>query len=105
MRRLTTRREAIALTLPETGKTVYYAARPEWDGAWYTADINRAKVYRHPAQAAEVIRCHDWTDLNSRVIDPRNVPGYVDKPSAAARRRAKASAWVKRALGNMRGGS
>ena len=78
------RREAIEIQID--GQARYVAAKLEPDGAWYTADINRAKVWRHPGMAAQWMFQH--SGVTGRIVDPRGVAGYVDKPSAAARRHA-----------------
>jgi len=81
------RRETVAFTHPVTGKTVYLAARTQWDGSWYTSDINRAKIRREPGVAAQDLRYLPEVarDMKGRVIDARTVKGYVDKPSRADR--------------------
>jgi hypothetical protein len=85
MRRFMKRREVIALDIG--GKVAYFQPR-RWDGGWYTRDINEAKVFRHPGYASDVIHGFrsSWENFNPRVISPRDVKGYVDKPTAAEKR-------------------
>jgi hypothetical protein len=89
-RRPMSRREVIVLTL-DTGDIVYFAAKVDRFGSWHTPDINRAKVYRHPMYAQSVIsgRRMAWATLNPRIVDPRGIAGYVDKPMAAGRRQTR----------------
>lgn len=80
------RREVIALDID--GKVAYYQPR-RWDAGWYTRDINEAKVFRHPGlarQTIDVTYASQWDTFNPRVIDPRTVAGYIDKPTAAEKR-------------------
>ena len=92
------RREVICLTMPDIAEPVYYAGPKHvptgfsYCGiAWLTKDINRAKVWRHPgqAQAVEFSNRAAWSAFSPRIIDPRTVAGYVDKPSRTARRNEK----------------
>ena len=88
------RREVIALDLPTCpGKVVYLAKKPQWDAAWYTDDINKAKVHRHPGIAVITILSH------ARVLSAWNISGYVDIPSAAVKKRHEREAHVRRMLG------
>jgi len=80
------RREVIALDI---GGSVAYFQPRRWDAGWYTREINEAKVFRHPGLAKQIINVtygSQWAGFNPRVIDPRTVPGYVDKPTRAERR-------------------
>lgn len=97
------RREVIVLTMPGIAEPVYYAG-PKCaptcfsylGAAWLTKDINRAKVWRHPGQAQAVLMGHQMTlaAFEPRIISPRTVAGYVDKPSRTARRNeAQRSRW------------
>lgn len=89
------RREVIALTMPDIAEPVYYAG-PKYAPtcfaycgvSWLTKDINHAKVWRHPQQAQAVVMTKRETlaAFQPRILDPRTVVGYIDKPSRAARR-------------------
>ena len=97
------RREVVALNLPTCpGRVVYLAAKAQWDAAWYTDDINKAKVFRHPGLAKATIDAHETSrveaGLNPRVVSARSVPGYVDRPSAVARRQAREREALDRVL-------
>ena len=85
------RREVIALDNIVPGKVTYFAACLQWDAAWHSPEINRAKVFRHPGLASATIdaRGAAWLFYNPRIVDPRTVAGYKDKPSAAEKRQAK----------------
>lgn len=90
--RLMHRREVIALDLPTLpGKVVYLAKKLRWDAAWYTEDINEAKVFRHPGLSKSYILAmgESWKKLNPRIVDPRKVEGYVDVPTRAAKRQVE----------------
>jgi hypothetical protein len=96
------RREIIVLAMPDIAEPVYYAGRKHvpssfsYQGvSWLTTDINRAKVWRHPEQAAAVLHGQRdaWASFAPRIIDPRTVTGYVDKPSRTARRNEAQRPW------------
>lgn len=89
--RLMQGRDVIAVDLPDSPGEVRYVGKKTRHGAPdYTSDINEAKVWRHPGVAQGILQGRNWPDgYNPRIVDPRKVAGYVDKPTAAARRQKK----------------
>lgn len=51
------------------GHTAYLAEKPEWDGAWFTRDIGKAKTYKLARNAQKRIEEHGsvWNDLAPHV--------------------------------------
>lgn len=104
--RLMQRREVIALDLPTLpGKVAYFAKKLQWDASWYTTDINKAKVYRHPDLASNTIRMmgESWKSCNPRIVNPRSIEDYVDIPTKAAKRQAADRAESKRIMDKLLG--